>query len=189
MKDSYNYKSAWTRWVALCSSDLSERKKLLENLHPEVRKGIDIVVRIAYEEISSQVKDLKILQDDIELGLSSLVLKGYLFFLVTQEIDPFESNLIASNKTNELGNVWMENYEKDQGRSIIEKIDPIISIIMQNEKNNQFIMLLKEHDDISKMPYNNIRLFELFYSWAIHQGFIFGMIENNLSDEKKHSHE
>ncbi len=189
MEDSFDYKSAWIRWVALCNSDLSERKKLLESLHPEVRKGFDIVVRIAYEEVSSQVKDLKTLKDDIELGLTSLVFKGYLFFLVTQEIDPFESNLIANEKTNELGNVWMENYEKDQNRSIIEKIDPIISIIMQNEKDSQLIRLHKEHEEISNIPYNNIRLLELLYSWAIHQGFIFGMIEQNLSGEKKHSHE
>lgn len=189
MKDSYDYKSAWIRWVTLYNSDLSERKKLLESLHPEVRKGFDIVVKIAYEEISTQVKDLKVLKDDIEFGLSSLVFKGYLLFLVTQEIDPFESNLIANEKTNELGNLWMQNYEKDQDRSIIEKIDPIISIVMQNEKDNQFIILLKEHDDISKMPYSSIRLLELFYTWAIHQGFIFGMIENDLSDENKHSYD
>ena len=48
MKD---YKSILIKWLALNESGDETRKELFGYLHPEIKKGFDVITRIAEEEL------------------------------------------------------------------------------------------------------------------------------------------
>ncbi len=180
MKD---YVTIWTEWMKLLNKDVKSRKQFLDSLHFETQKGFDVIVRIATEELEQQVSDkhlLKKINEELEFSLSVCVLSGYLLFLVSLEIDPKKENLIARTQTNKLGNVWIENYDKDQGRSLLLKIDPILSLFLEKTKQSELNRMIYIFPEVIKFSYEQVGKIETFLSWASHQGFILGILEQEL---------
>lgn len=180
MKD---YESIWTKWMELLSQDIKSRKQFLDYLHFETQKGFDVIVRIAIEELEQQILDKPLLEKiraDLEFSLSVCVFSGYILFLVSLEIDPKKENLVARSQTNELGNVWIQNYEKDQGKSLLLKIDPIFSLYLEKTKQSEMNKIMYAFPEIIKSSYEQIGKIETFINWAAHQGFILGILEQEL---------
>lgn len=179
MKD---YLSIWVKWNTLLQSDASTVTNLLEKLHIEVKNGFDVVARIATEETINQTKDnFTKHKSAVEEAFARMVFAGYVLFLVQNTCDPDEKNLIASPKTSELGNIWMESFNTDKGISYIEKIDPLISLLLGAEKNTQLESLLGNIDGLRKKEYQIIHLLDLYLLWSLQQGYTIGMIENELN--------
>lgn len=180
-----DYKSVWVKWIAFLNMDLKFRKNFLESLHVEVTRGFDVVAKIGIEEIEANFDDKKMLgeiKSDVERILSVSVWAGYSLFLIHKGIDPEEKNLVASKKTNKLGQVWMENYERDQNKSLLTKIDPFISILIEKQTDLQMNMLFLNFPKIQRGPYFQISNIATYANWAAHQGYIFGMIEAELNN-------
>lgn len=181
MKD---YQAIWIKWEALLQSDLKARKELLDSLNIEVKKGFDVIVRITSEELASQTeKKLNEFSEDIQKYMAVLAYGGYILFLVQSNTDPIKENLVERSSTSELGNIWMESFEKDKGISYIEKIDPILSLILDSEKQTCLSSLLSEYSKIGELSYKEIHMVELYFLWVAQQGYIFGMIEKELASK------
>lgn len=178
-----DYKSIFVQWTGLLNQDIKSRKQFLEFLHLETQKGFDVIVRIAIEELEQQVTEKPLLEkirQELETSFSVCVFSGYLLFLVSSEIDPKKENLVARSQTNELGSVWIQNYEKDQGKSLLLKIDPILSLFLEKTKQSEMNKIMYVFPEIIKSSYEQIGKIETFLNWAVHQGFILGILEQEL---------
>lgn len=179
-----DYKSIWIKWVAMMQLDLKSRREMLALLHTEVTKGFDVVTKIAVEEIESNIADkekLETCMEAIEEYIAFSVYGGYMLFLITHSIDPQTMNLLAQESTNGLGSEWVKNYDIDMNKSLLEKIDPILSLIMEKETQEKMNRLLVEFKDLAELKYKDMNLIEAFINWSAHQGYILGMLENELS--------
>jgi len=179
-----DYKSVWIKWAAMMQLDLKSRRELLALLHTEVTKGFDVITKIAAEEIEGNISDkdnLRTFMDAVEEYIAFSVYGGYMFFLITHSIDPQTMNLLAQESTNGLGSEWVKNYDADMNKSLLEKIDPILSLIMEKETQEKMNRLFVEFKDLAELKYKDMNLIEAFISWSAHQGFILGMLENDLS--------
>lgn len=164
--------------------DLKSRREMLALLHTEVTKGFDVVTKIAVEEIESNIADkekLETCMEAIEEYIAFSVYGGYMLFLITHSIDPQTMNLLAQESTNGLGSEWVKNYDIDMNKSLLEKIDPILSLIMEKETQEKMNRLLVEFKDLAELKYKDMNLIEAFINWSAHQGYILGMLENELS--------
>ncbi len=181
MKD---YQALWIKWEAILSSDIKEQKDLLDSLNIEVKKGFDVIVRIASEELIAQTdKKLESYKEDLEKNLAILAFSGYLLYLVQSSTDPKESNLVAKTSTSELGTTWMESFEKDKGIRYVEQIDPVFSLLLDSRKQSCIDSLMNEKKDLAQLPYQLIHMIELYFLWTAQQGYIFGIIEQELSTQ------
>jgi hypothetical protein len=179
MKD---YQAIWIKWEALLSSDIKERKDLLDNLNIEVKKGFDVIVRIATEEIISQSNNKFVnIKEELEKNLAILAFAGYLLYLVQSGTDPKEANLVAKTSTSELGTVWMESFEKDKGIGYVEQLDPVFSLLLDSRKQSCIDSLMNKEKELPQLSYQLIHMMELYFLWTAQQGYIFGIIENELS--------
>ena len=184
MKD---YTVIFTDWMKLLDKDVASRKKFIDSLHFETQKGFDVVVRIATEELHSQVSDTQLLEKiskELEFSLSVCVLSGYMLFLVDSGIDPLKDNLIARTETNELGNRWIADYEKDEGKSLLLKVDPILSMFLEKTQQGETNRLFVVHPEIIESSYKHIGKIQTFFNWAAHQGFIVGVLEQELFNKQ-----
>lgn len=181
MTNKQGYNSVWLKWSLLNNQDIKERKDLISNLNVEVKKGFDVVVRIGFEEAVNQTGDLlPPYKEYVEQSLALLVFAGYTLFLVANSSDPVAENLVAQTSTARLGEVWMESFEKDKGLSYVEKIDPILALLMEEEKNRHLLFITQQKEDIRNAPFEKVSHLGMYFSWAIQQGYIFGMIEQDL---------
>jgi len=178
MDKEYDYNSIWIKWNALFNSEIYIQKNFIESIHIEVAKGFDIISKIATESIESHSPSFKKHINSIGELTALLTIKGYALYLISHNIDPEKKNLIASKETGELGNRWMENQEKDQGLTLMTRIDPILSVLLHHESKSTLDNFLSNNSEFDKTPYSEISIANLFFGWAIHQGYIFGILEN-----------
>jgi len=180
MKD---YLSILIKWTALNESNILAQKELLNDLNIEITKGFDVITRITNEEVDSQTGErFKNHANNMENVIAQLIFAGYKLFLIQGNIDPKEKNLIAETSTNVLGNVWMENFEKDQSKSLFEKIDPILSLMMEREVRNKLTAILQSDNTSDSTTYKVSFIIENLLVWAINQGYILGIIEHDLTN-------
>jgi hypothetical protein len=179
-----DYKSILVKWLALNESDEEIRKKLLGFLHEEVKKGFDVLTRIAIQELERTIGDkvyLDKVKDTLEMLLAFSAYGGYMLYLVENNLDPEKLALNKKEETNKLGAEWVQNYDKDQCKSLLLTIDPIISMFMEKGKQGRMNHLFLLFPDSMKLPYKDMAQIDTFLNWIAHQGYIFGILENNLS--------
>jgi hypothetical protein len=178
-----NYEDIWKRWLLFLTVDIKKRKEILDAIHIEVKQGFDVVIKIAVEESEQQIEN-KVLFGEIknfyEASLSLCVFYGYSLFLVDNHIDPIKENLLINSETNELGNRWMEEHEKDQHRELILKIDPILSLFLEKIKQDELNKMLVEYEMLRSASYRDVNMLDTFLNWSSHQGFILAMLEFSL---------
>lgn len=183
MKD---YQSILIKWMALFDVDEKIRKEILDSLHEEVKKGFDVITKVALEELGVKFKDdtnFPRIKTIIESLLSFSVFGGYMLYLISMAVDPVIKQLYKNEKTVELGNVWMDNYQKDQGKSLMMKIDPIIAHFIEKMKDTRMNQLLLSYPEIIDLSYKKVSEIEKFLNWAGYQGIIIGLLEEKLNNK------
>lgn len=178
-----DYQEIWMKWIGFLQSDLKIRKEVLDALHIEIRQGFAVISKTSLEELSSQLSTKTFfheLKNDIDPTLFYCVWAGYILYLITKEIDPVENNLLARSQTNELGNIWMDAYEKDRCASLLLEIDPILIFMLQNIAQSECHQLISQSAHKQTISYTDANQILSFFQWAICQGFIFGLIEQQL---------
>ena len=183
-----DYRTIWIKWIALLHTDAKLRTEILRSLHIEVTNGLDVITRIAVEELENKVseKDLFILtKDAIESSLAFSVWGGYMLFLIANNIDPEKENLIARGETNNLGNEWTKNYDKDQTKSLLAQIDPLLTLILEKETQERINTLFAAYPQLVEIRYKEIGYIDTFENWAAYQGFILGFLEQELFSKKE----
>lgn len=185
MKD---YQTIWTKWITFLNSDLKFRKEILESIHIEVKNGFEVITRIALEELESKFSEKELfekIKNDLLDSIGITAWSGYALLIIEHGIDPIKANLVARPETNELGNLWEEQQNKDQGKGLTAKIDPVLMIFLEKQTQNQINGLLLQYDDLVDLPYKLFGHIETFHAWAAYQGYILGMLEMGLNSEKK----
>jgi len=122
----------------------------------------------------------------IEALLSFSVWGGYMLFMIAKSIDPVKERLHEIKSSSDLGNKWIENYQKDQSKSLISEINPILSLFLEQGKQGRMNQLLLAHPEITKKSYKEIKQIEKFLYWAALQGYILGLLEIKLYKESKY---
>lgn len=169
---------------ALALSD-EERKKIFNRLHDEIAGSFDAIVKIASEEIEGKIDDDTFgkIKNDIEQILSFSIWGGYLLYSIAQGI-VIDENSFSTNKSHKLsehiGNRWTAEYEKDQVRSLLIQIDPIVSMFLEKAKQLRINELLATYPDLSQLPYSKFGQIDTFVSWAGYQGYVTGLLEDAL---------
>lgn len=177
MKD---YKAIWQKWYTLLNTNASQQT--LDSLHIEVRTAFDIISQVGLEELQHHLNQqfFEQIKNTLKLSLTLCIWNGYALFLVENNLDPIKDNFIAKEETNELGNEWMENYNKDKFKNAIMEIDPVLSMFLEKAIQNEMNKLIAEQPTVLNSSYKEIGHIENFYTWSCHQGFILGMLENKL---------
>lgn len=184
MKD---YKSIWIKWLVFFEAEPDLRKQLLDSLHDEVKKGFDVITRISTEELEHHL-DAQIfgrIKTLFEMLVSYSVFGGYMLNLIYSGIDPKEKKLFSFKETSLLGSTWMEHYQKDQGKSLLLGIDPLISLFLDGAKQSRMNQLLLSYPDLQTVPHKQIGVIDNFLSWSSHQGYILALLEQKLINKEK----
>lgn len=185
MKD---YKSILVKWMVLFQLPEKDRKEMLDALHPEIKKGFDIITKLAIEELekqSSQKDFFQMTKDMVETFIAFSVFSGYMLYLIENHIDPVKETLSTRESTKSLGTEWMMHYEVDQGNKLLSSIDPIISQMMQMSTGGWMNQLFFRFPQCMDSPYKSVTDIEKFINWSAHQGYLFGLLEQQLKTQTK----
>lgn len=185
MKD---YKSTLVRWITLGQLSDKDRKEILDNLHPEIKKGFDIITKLAIEELEKQTDNKEFsnkAKDTIETLFAFSVFGGYMLFLIENHIDPAKETLSTRESTKSLGTEWMMHYEVDQGNKLLSSVDPIISQMMQTGTGGWMNQLFLRFPECMDYTYKTVSNVEKFINWSAHQGYLFGILEQQLKSSSK----
>lgn len=178
-----DYTSVWIKFVAFFEIDEALRQKVINNLHDEVKKGFDVLTKVSMEELEHILpKELyKAINNELEQILALSVFQGYVLFLISNNIDPEKNKLSVVKSTQEVGRAWMQEYEKDKAKSLIEEIDPVISMYLEKSKQARMNQLLSVHSEINDRSYKEISSIDKFINWILHQGYLLGYLERILN--------
>ncbi len=183
-----DYQTIWAKWIGFLQSDLKIRKEVLESLHLDVRQGFTIIAKTSREELEhllAQTEFFGSVREELETTLLYCVWCGYLLYLISEGIDPVENNLVMRTQTNELGNMWMDAYESDKCASLLAEIDPLLSLLLQNISQSELNQLLIKSSGKVALSYDHAVQIVSLLQWALCQGFIFGLIEQKLFEQKE----
>ena len=182
-----DYLSLWNRCIALSVLPDEDRKTLVGNLHPETRAGIEMLGSLAAAEMGEILKDSGFSKKDDYLKAAGPVLtwsalNGYCLYLMTQNVNPLTVDLKSREDTKNLGNQWTEQFQKDQHRSSIEKIDPIVAMLLGKISELRVNQLLALVPQVIDFPYKTTERLNQYIGWAVYQGFVLGVMESELSE-------
>src|SRR3989344_6443704 len=183
-----DYLSLWNRMLALSVLPDEDRKALVGNLHPETRAGIEMLGSVAAAQMREILKDGAFDKKDDYLKAAGPVLiwsalNGYCLYLMTQNVNPLTTDLKGREDTKNLGNRWIGQFQRDQNRSYIEKIDPIVSMLLGKISELRVNQLLALVPQVIDLPYKTTERLNQHIGWAVYQGFVLGVME---SEEKNH---
>lgn len=181
-----DYLSLWNRCVALSVLPDEDRKTLVGNLHPEARAGIEMLGSAAAAEMWEIIKDNGFSKKDEYLQAAGPViiwsaLGGYCLYLMTQNVNPLTTDLKGAEDTKNLGNRWTGQFQKDQNKSYIDKIDPIVAMILGKISELRVNQLLSLVPEIIDLPYKTTERLNQYIGWSVNQGFVLGVMESELS--------
>ena len=96
-------------------------------------------------------------------------------------VNPQKANLAAIAATKELGKRWSEGHKKDQNKSYINAIDPIIVLMLERIYDLRVNQTLSFHPEIVELPYKVTEKIHQYLGWAVYQGYVIGVMEDELS--------
>lgn len=180
------YLNIWERWEGLMQLTREDQKEVFDHLHKEVQAGISILAGVALEEMKLVLKDVGYSKKDAFLDSAETILvfslfSGYSFFLLTQKINPLKNDLSGRKSVENLGHRWMEQFEKDQNQKYLAKIDPIYGLMLTRMYELRVNQLLAMHPEIVDYAYQIVEGLNQYVGWAVRQGYILGMIEQELA--------
>ena len=181
-----SYIQLFDRWVALTTLSEKDRGDLLNNLHEEVVSGTQTLASLACSEMGRVLDEVKYAARNTYLEavapvVSMAALDGYLLSKIEQGVNPQEQKLALKESTNGLGNRWSAQFQNDQSRSYIDKIDPIVSMILQKMTELRINQTISFHKEIVDLPYKQVEQMHQYIGWCVHQGYVLGVVEQELS--------
>lgn len=181
MKD---YKSLYVKWLAFFQLPEKERIDIVNQLHDEVKKGFDVITRLAIEELESEISDKGLYQKIkafLEGQIAFSVYGGYLLFLIDNGIDPEKAKLKERVETSMLGTEWMMYYESSlMNKGLVMNIDPISSLFLEKGTQGRLNLLFLQFPELMKITCKEANALEKFLNWGAHQGYILGMLEEKI---------
>jgi len=181
-----NYLQFFDRWVALTTLSEKDRAELLNNLHEEVVSGTQTLASLACSEMGRVLDEVSYQARDIYLEavapvVSMAALDGYLLSKIELGINPQAEKLVLKESTNGLGNRWSAQFQSDQSRSYIDKIDPIVGMILQRIQDLRINQAISFYKDVIDLPYKTVEQMHQYIGWCVYQGYVLGVIEQELS--------
>ncbi len=178
-----NYKELFERWVALSTMDEKDRQSLVERIHEEVTVGVQALAGVAAQEMEKVLGEANYGSKETYLKLAAPVLAlaafdGYLMSLMERGINPQTASLTENEQTKGLGERWSAAYQKDQNTSYIQKIDPIISLLLHRMQELRVNQILSFHPEIVDLPYKTTEKLNQYFGWAVYQGYVMGAMES-----------
>lgn len=181
-----NYLELFDRWIALTTLSEEDRKALVERIHEEVSVGVQALAGVSAKEMDRVLTDASYDNKDKYLKLAVPVLAlaafdGYLMALMERGVNPQTAHLTENETTKGLGERWSKGYEKDQNVSVIEKTDTIVSLILNRMYELRVNQILSFHPEIVELPYKVTEKLNQYFGWAVHQGYVLGVMEQEKS--------
>lgn len=178
-----DYKQLWDRWVALTILSEADRKDLIEHLHEEVMNGVTVLASLANTQVAKILKDASYGKADAYLQAIAPVtalsaLDGYFLSLMVSGINPQTANLSGNPKTKNLGQRWTLGHKKDQNKSYIDNIDPMITLMLERIYDLRVNQALSFHPEIVDLPYKITEKIHQYFGWAVYQGYVIGVMEH-----------
>lgn len=180
-----DYTKLFDRWVASTTLSEEDRVTLIEKLHEEIVSGVQALGGLAVSEMSKLLeeatydkKDKYI--EDITPVVALAALDGYMLFLITHDINPQEANLAKNENTKEVSKIWSTAYNKDQCISYLEKVDPIVGMMLSKISELRVNQELSFHPSVVELPYKTTEKLHQYIGWSVHQGYVLGAIEKEL---------
>jgi len=181
-----DYKQLWDRWVTLTLITEEDRADMIEHLHEEVTSGITALATLANAQVSELLEEAKYSKAGAYLQaiapISALAaLDGYFLSLMERGVNPQKVQLFKTESTKGLGERWSKGHKKDQNRSYIDGIDPVIVLMLERIYDLRVNQALSFHPDIVELPYKVTEKIHQYLGWAVYQGYVIGVMEDELS--------
>lgn len=181
-----NYTQLFDRWVALTTLSEKDREELLAHLHEEVVSGTQTLASLACSEMGRVLDEVNYKARDAYLEavapvVAMAALDGYLLSKIEQGVNPLTEQLSLKESTKGLGNRWSSQFQKDQSRSYIDKIDPIVGMILQKVNALRINQAISFYTGIIDLPYKTVENAHQYIGWCVYQGYVLGVVEQELS--------
>lgn len=177
-----DYKQLFDRWAMLTTLPESDRKALVERMHEEVTTSVQAFAGLAAVEIDRVLKDTSFEKRESYIKTAAPVLAlaafdGYLLSLMEHGLNPQTVDLATRGSTKGLGDRWSEGYKTNQHITILEKIDPIIGLILGKMHEVRANQMLSFFPEVVDLPYKVTEKLNQYIGWAVHQGYVLGVME------------
>ena len=176
----------WDRWIALTILSEEDRQDLVENLHEEITSGVTALATLANAQMGKMLNEAKYEKAEDYLRAVAPVtalaaLDGYFLSLMERGINPQKERLAEKKLTVGLAKRWSQGHEKDQNRSYIDKIDPIIALLLERIYELPVNQILSFHPEIVEQPYKINEKLHQYIGWAVYQGYVLGVLEKEAT--------
>lgn len=180
-----DYLELWNRWVELTTLSEKDRATMMDNLSENVTKASQALAMLSAAEMKQQLEKHGYKEWNTYLETATPILMlgtldGYLLSLMVQGNNPLNINEKSIKTSDNLSDRWQEVYQKDQGRSYTEQIDPIISLFLQKIQELRVNQILALHPDIIKLPYETTERLTQYIGWSIRQGYVLGLLQEKI---------
>lgn len=181
-----NYTQLFDRWVTLTTLSENDRADLLQNLHEEVVSGTQTLGALSCSEMGrvldeAKYEDRNVYLEAVAPVVAMAALDGYLLSKIVQGINPLTEQLSTRASTTTLGNRWSSQFQKDQSKSYIDKIDPIVGMILHKITDLRINQAVSFHTKIIDLPYTIVEHVHQYIGWCVHQGYVLGEVEQELT--------
>lgn len=177
-----DYKQLFDRWVMLTTLSEDDRKALVTRMHEEVTTGVQAMAGLAVAEVAKVFEGGNYEKHEEYIKTLAPILAlaafdGYLLSLMERGVNPQTADLTARESTKQLGERWSKGYKKDQNASYLDKIDPILTLILNKIYELRVNQMLSFHPESVELPYKVIEKVHQYIGWAVHQGYVLGVME------------
>ncbi|MCL4200205.1 hypothetical protein KJZ67_02590 [Patescibacteria group bacterium] len=181
-----DYKQLWDRWVSLTLLTEEDRAEMIERLHEEVTSGITALATLGVAQMEKVLAEQAYGKKDEYLKAVAPVvalsaLDGYFLSLMERGIHPQKADLAKQESTKAVGETWSRGHQKDQNKSYVEKIDPVVILMLERIYDLRVNQTLSFHPEIVELPYKVTEKLHQYIGWAVYQGYVIGEMENELS--------
>lgn len=179
-----DYKQLWDRWVGLTLLSEDDRAEMVEKLHEEVTSGVTALATLANGQMANVLEEAG--YKDAEAYLKAVApvtalgaLDGYLLSLMERGVNPEKMDLKDRPSTAGLGERWMAGQKKDQNRSYIDNIDPVVTLMLERIYDLRVNQVLSFHESIVELPYKVTEKLHQYIGWCVYQGYVLGVLEHS----------
>lgn len=183
-----DYNEIFTKWIAFFEAPDETKKQVFEAIHLEVKKGFDIITRISKEETQAVVTNKEFIgkaHENLVRLFAFSVLGGYMLFCIRNGIDLVQNSQKEKPEIAKIGDSWMESYRKDNFKSLIQSIEPLIVMMIEKGKQARMNQLIMSFPDMMELSFKDALQIEKFMRWAGLQGYILGILEQRLLKGEK----
>jgi hypothetical protein len=179
---SMDYKQLWERWVSLTMLSDADRQSLIDHLHEETTASLQGIATLALSEVEHTLteaafEDIPKYQESVAPVFVLAALDGYLLSLMEKGINPTTVDLTKKETTKGLGARWAAGHQKDQNRPYIDKIDQIVTLMLERIYSLRVNQALGFYPDIVAVPYKTTEKVHQYIGWTVYQGFVLGIME------------